>query len=216
MVADQQLFQEAEVGEHADDHEDRRAVPHSVSAGGGGGRTIGIGLLLSTLSLMNNGWRMVMEAAQGDGKVEHLLAADVAGAVALDAEPLDGAAPVCQGQLPLAAALQLQHRLLRQRHHADAAHRLLRRNVFGRGCFLSGSGDARLRRNKWNHSEPEHSDVFFRRHSPQPLCELEPADACRHRLRAAYLLQLLLLPLLFGAVTLCGGDMMIKLINIVV
>ena len=85
---------------------------------------------------LKDGWwttgcRLVREASQsqGDWKVEHLLAAHVAGAVALDAEPLDGAGPVRQGQLALAAALQLQHRLLGQGYHADAAHRLLGRDV---------------------------------------------------------------------------------------
>ena len=204
QASNQQLFQEAEVGEHADNHEDRCAVPHSVATAAGG-RGGGIGLLLSL-----NGW-MVMEAAQGDGEVEHLLAADVAGAVALDAEPLDGASPVRQGQFTLAAALQLEHRLFRQRHHADAAHRFLGRNVFcgGRRLLLPAcSSDASLRlRNKWHHSEAEHSswgraERAGVRYSPQPFCHLEPPAARRHGLGAAYLLQLVLL--LGAAVTL--GD----------
>ena len=203
-ASNQQLFQEAEVGEHADNHEDRCAVPHSVATAAGG-RGGGIGLMLSL-----NGW-MVMEAAQGDGEVEHLLAADVAGAVALDAEPLDGASPVRQGQFTLAAALQLEHRLFRQRHHADAAHRFLRRNVFCRRFLLPGcSSGACLRlRNKWHQSEAEHSsrgraEGAGVRYSPQPFCHLEQPAARRHGLGAAYLLQLLLLLLGGAAVTL--GD----------
>jgi phage tail sheath gpL-like len=63
-----------------------------------GGRIATTTVSLSALRLcqshrLNDG-RTVREASQGDWKVEHLLAAHVAAAVALDAEPLDGARPI--------------------------------------------------------------------------------------------------------------------------